>query len=65
MPGKVRPSLRIKTLENVKASNLSQTDKECINNVFRLVDEQRREIEFLREKLSITHDFYYKDEKFI
>lgn len=34
MSGKCRPSLRKKTLGNVKLSNLSQTDKECIYAVF-------------------------------
>ena len=34
MSGKCRPSLRAKTLENVKRSNLSQTDKDCIQAVF-------------------------------
>lgn len=34
MPGKCRPSLRAKTLENVKRCNLSQTDKDCIQAVF-------------------------------
>lgn len=34
MSGKCRPSLRKKTLENVKRSNLSNTDKECIVEVF-------------------------------
>lgn len=34
MPGKCRPSLRDKTLENVMRSSLSSTDKECIKAVF-------------------------------
>ena len=34
MPGKARPSLRHKTLENVERSNLSITDKKCIATVF-------------------------------
>lgn len=34
MPGKCRPSLRKKTLDNVMCSNLSQTDKDCIKAVF-------------------------------
>lgn len=39
MPGKCRPSLREKTLANVMRSNLSETDKQCIKNVFeRFVD---------------------------
>ena len=34
MPGKSRPSLREKTLQNVALSNLSLTDKKCIESVF-------------------------------
>lgn len=34
MSGKCRPHLRKKTLENVKRSALSQTDKNCIEAVF-------------------------------
>ena len=34
MSGKARPSLIAKTLENVKRSSLSQTDKDCIQTVF-------------------------------
>ncbi len=34
MPGKCRPSLLAKTLENVMRANLSQTDKDCIKAVF-------------------------------
>lgn len=34
MSGKARPSLRRKTLENVRYSNLSETDKQCIYAVF-------------------------------
>ena len=34
MSGKCRPSLRHKTLDNVRRSNLSQTDKDCIVAVF-------------------------------
>ncbi len=46
MPGKCRPSLRAKTLDNVMRSNLSTTDKECIKAVFDLNDVlQRREVE--------------------
>lgn len=41
MPGKCRPSLRVKTLENVKRSNLSTTDKECIKAVFDLAEPVR------------------------
>ena len=35
MSGKCRPSLRAKTLENVKRCNLSETDKDCIEAVFK------------------------------
>lgn len=35
MSGKCRPSLRRKTLENVKRCNLSETDKDCIEAVFK------------------------------
>jgi len=39
MAGKCRPSLREKTLANVMRSNLSDTDKACVKNVFeRFVD---------------------------
>lgn len=39
MPGKCRPSLMAKTLDNVMRSNLSKTDKACIKAVFeRFVD---------------------------
>lgn len=34
MAGKIRPSLRIKTLSNVMLSDLSTTDKNCIVEVF-------------------------------
>ena len=34
MSGKCRPSLRAKTLENVKRSKLSVADKDCIQAVF-------------------------------
>ena len=34
MAGKTRPSLREKTLQNVALSNLSLTDKQCIQSVF-------------------------------
>ena len=39
MSGKARPSLRKKTLENVRFCNLSQTDKECIFELFRRYEE--------------------------
>ena len=49
MPGKCRPSLRAKTLDNVMRSNLSVTDKECIKAVFDLNDVlKRREVEPVR-----------------
>lgn len=34
MAGKTRPSLKEKTLQNVALSNLSLTDKQCIQSVF-------------------------------
>ena len=34
MPGKLRKSLRDKTLHNVLTSHLSETDKDCIVDVF-------------------------------
>ena len=43
MPGKCRPSLREKTLENVKHSELSQTDKDCIAEVFKRYEEDHNE----------------------
>ena len=48
MSGKCRPSLREKTLENVKWCNLSQTDKDCIKAVFELAEQQQAEIERLQ-----------------
>ena len=39
MPGKTRPSLRAKTLQNVALSNLSLTDKKCIEEVFKKFEE--------------------------
>ena len=47
MGGKCRPSLRAKTLENVKRCNLSETDKDCIKAVFELAEQQQAEIEWL------------------
>ena len=38
MAGKTRPSLRAKTLMNVATSNLSMTDKKCIESVFAKFD---------------------------
>ena len=56
MPGKLRKSLRDKTLHNVLTSHLSETDKHCIIEVFvayehlldKLVD-KNAEIEMLKE----------------
>lgn len=45
MAGKCRPSLRQKTLENLKWCNLSQTDKDCITEVFKRYEETQREKE--------------------
>ncbi len=39
MAGKTRPSLREKTLQNVALSNLSLTDKQCIQSVFEKFEE--------------------------
>ena len=64
MSGKARPSLIKKTLENVKRCNLSQTDKDCIRAVFELAEKQSKEIEFLKEKLTIFSEHYYRDDKF-
>jgi hypothetical protein len=43
MPGKARPSLREKTLENVKMSKLSETDKKCIIEIFKRCEELEAE----------------------
>ena len=51
MSGKCRPSLRAKTLENVKWCNLSQTDKDCIKAVFELAEQQQEDIKRLRESI--------------
>lgn len=47
MAGKCRPSLRRKTLEHLKWCNLSQTDKDCITEVFKRYEEAQVEIERL------------------
>lgn len=39
MAGKIRPSLRGKTLANVFSSRLSKTDKDCIYQVFKRYEE--------------------------
>ena len=39
MAGKTRPSLLKKTLENVETSDLSNTDKKCIKQVFEAFSE--------------------------
>lgn len=49
MSGKARPSARKKTLQNVKYSALSTTDKNCIEEVFKRYDEILRN-EYLIEK---------------
>ena len=49
MPGKTRPSARKKTLQNVKLSSLSTTDKNCIEEVFKRYDEISQN-EYLIEK---------------
>lgn len=60
MPGKCRPSLRAKTLENVMRSNLSVTDKECIKAVFDLNDVlRRREAEPVRHGRWVHAKTYY------
>lgn len=53
MSGKARPSLRAKALENVNRSNLSNTDKECIQAVFELAEKQKDEIDMLNNNISI------------
>lgn len=53
MSGKARPSLRAKALENVNRSNLSNTDKECIQAVFELAEKQKAEIDMLNNNISI------------
>lgn len=65
MSGKCRPSLRAKTLLNVRMSSLSNTDKACIYGVFQLAEQQRAEIEALKEKLSILQEHYCREEKFL
>ena len=55
MAGKTRPSLMAKTLTNVALSNLSLTDKKCIEEVFKkfevLTSADVVEIEILRDWL--------------
>lgn len=50
MSGKTRPCLREKTLENVKRSNLSETDKKCIKEVFKRYEEMLQNNEYYRER---------------
>lgn len=52
MSGRIRPSARKKTLYNVKCSQLSETDKKCIEEVFGKFEQQKTEIEALTEKLN-------------
>lgn len=54
MSGKARPSLRSKTLENVRYSNLSNTDKECIYEVFKRYEEALKEREERQKGCVIT-----------
>lgn len=49
MSGKARPSLRRKTLENVKFCNLSQTDKDCIKAVFDIAKRLQEENQQLKQ----------------
>ena len=51
MAGKCRPSLRAKTLENVNHSNLSQTNKDCIAEVFKRYEALEAEIERLQTEI--------------
>ena len=50
MSGRIRPSARKKTLHNVMRSNLSITDKGCIDEVFAKFEQQKAEIEVLKER---------------
>lgn len=52
MSGKCRPSLRAKTLENVKRCNLSQTDKDCIVTAFALLESAINGQETLQEYIA-------------
>ena len=45
MSGKARPHLRAKTLENVKRSSLSQTDKDCIQAVFERLNPKKPKVD--------------------
>ena len=60
MSGKCRPSLREKTLKNVAWCNLSQTDKNCIKQVFDKFEEQEAEIERLKLECDIAHKYANK-----
>lgn len=51
MSGKARPSLRKKTLENVRFCNLSQTDKDCIFELFRRYEEMPAEVVLCKDCL--------------
>ena len=50
MSGKARPSLRSKTLENVRYSTLSNTDKECIYEVFKRYEDILKENEQVKRE---------------
>ena len=56
MPGKARPSLRHKTLENVERSNLSTTDKKCIETVFLRYEQLMDEKNDIVNVKKIEHD---------
>ena len=64
MSGKCRPSLRAKTLENVKRCNLSETDKDCIEAVFKEFERLKAEFETEIDKLNAEKNdvMYYKDQ---
>ena len=50
MPGKARPSLRSKTIANVWRSNLSDTDKACIEEVFERYEQLQKEATMCRHR---------------
>lgn len=54
MTGKCRPSLRAKTLANVKRCSLSQTDKDCIQAVFERFTPKKPNIHGYREGREIN-----------
>ena len=62
MSGKCRPCLRRKTLCNVWFSELSNTDKDCITQVFDRFEEQQAEIERYKNRQKPTGASGYKVE---